>query len=217
LEEYSDEEGSWHELMNVENTYSTFWSYRPRCIQNDDASKTYCVYTSTTFARNRGISFFTTPENAERIISLPAFNDPKVLEGTDEYSNPPYEARELPGRGIGLIANRTLNRGDLVFRSTPVFVVEEESFEEVPDNLRHAMERYAVESLPPETRELYMDLCAHFGGEKVEDIINTNAFALELLGEHMKDTDIGFNGVLPEISVSFSNPSTISLPKLTLS
>src|ERR1700749_3314165 len=55
LEEYTDEEGLWHEWMNVENTYSSFWSNRPRCIQNYDATKTYCVYTSTSFARGRGI------------------------------------------------------------------------------------------------------------------------------------------------------------------
>jgi hypothetical protein len=202
LEEYSDEDELWHEVTNIEQTYSNVWSYRPRCIQNGNTEQIYCVYTSTTFARNRGISIFTSPKNAASIVLLPPFTNPTILEGTDIYTNSPYEARDLPGRGIGLVANRTLHRGDMVFRSTPVFVVDDEIFIDVPDNLRHAMQGYAVESLPPETRELYIDLCAHFGGDKVEDIIHTNAFQLEVLAEYLNHTETGFNGVLPEISVS---------------
>jgi hypothetical protein len=193
-----DDDHLWHETTLVESTYSTKWSHRPRCIQKSNTTQIYCIYTSASFARNRGISFFTTPEHAAALLTLPALNNPSLHHDTDIYINTPYEAVELPGRGIGLVANKTLQRGDLLIHSTPVLVVEEDIFTEVPNALRYAMQGEAVARLPPATQELYMSLCAHFGGDKIEDIINTNAFAVSPFAW---EAETSFTAVLPEISV----------------
>jgi hypothetical protein len=55
----------------------------------------------------------------------------------------------------------------------------------------------AVEGLPNNTRSMFMDLWGEWGGNKVDDIMNTNSFALQLLDK--KET---FSMVVPEIAVS---------------
>lgn len=159
----------------------------------------FCVYTTRDFAHNRGISLWTTPEHSEEFLKLPAFTHPDLLRGVNEEPNPPYESRQLPGRGVGLIANRTLQKGDHIFSMTPVIMIEESIFEVFAKSDRLPFARRAVERLPEQSKKKFMDLCGHFGGDPVEDIINTNSFAVDMWDD---DEETAFNVVFPEISVS---------------
>jgi hypothetical protein len=183
-------------------TASSEW-LPPKCIWSKNVTVEYCLFTSTKFDNGRGISFITTPANAERIIKLPAFTDPSVLAKVNYEPRPPYEARKIPGKGIGLIANKTLHKGDLIFSNTPVLVVEEWIFTEFEKNMDHVpLQTLAIDNLPKEARESFLNLHGHFGGDPYQDILNTNAFAVEGWPEDEKNGEIAYNACIPEISVS---------------
>lgn len=174
----------------------------PKCIWNANSTKEYCVFTSTKFDNGRGISFMTTPDKAERIVQLPAFTNPKVLENVNHEPRPPYEARKVPGKGIGLVANKTLYAGDLIFSNTPVLVVEQIIFEEFEENSDHVpLQELAIDNLPDAARTLFMNLHGHFGGNPYVDIFNTNAFAVEGWPDDEETGEIAYNACIPEISV----------------
>jgi hypothetical protein len=177
-----------------------YWASYPQCIQQNDTD-TFCVYSSASFADGRGIAVFTTPENAKKLLNLPAFANSHVHSGVNIEPNPPYVAKELPGRGIGLIMNRTLHRGDRIFSSTPVLVVEEEIFENFRLDDRGPLQNAAIAGLPAGSEKGFMGLCGHFGGDLVDDIINTNSFAVDV---PLGDEEISYNVVFPEMSVSGS-------------
>jgi hypothetical protein len=174
------------------------WSHTPRCLREQNMTEKFCVYTTQEFAHNRGISLWTTPEHSEKFLKLPAFTNPDLLRGVNEEPNPPYESRQLPGRGVGLIANRTLQKGDHIFSMTPVVMIEESIFELFAKSDRLPYLRMAVKRLPERSTQKFMDLCGHFGGDPVEDIINTNSFAVDMWDD---DEETAFNVVFPEISV----------------
>lgn len=157
------------------------WTEVSDCIHPAaDESNIFCVFTSSNFSSNRGISVFTTPALAEHISQLTPFTTPDVLEGANVASTPRYNVQPLPGRGLGVIANSTMFRGDRVMSYTPVLIVHRKTLEVFQDAERFPFQTLAVERLPPQTRELFHSMHAQFGEDRVEDIINTNSFQVEL-------------------------------------
>ncbi|TLD18290.1 hypothetical protein E2P81_ATG12085 [Venturia nashicola] len=175
------------------------WSRTPECLREQNMTEKFCLFTSHEFAHNRGISLWTTPEHSEELLKLPAFTNPDLLRGVNEEPNPPYESRQLPGRGMGLIANRTLQKGDHIFSMTPVVMIEEKIFDIFAKSDRLPYLRTMVKRLPERSEKRLMDLCGHFGGDPAEDIINTNAFAIDMW-EDDDDEETAYNVVFPEIS-----------------
>lgn len=175
------------------------WSYKPLCADPINGTEPVCLYTSLSFANGRGISLVTTPTDAQRIAETAAFNDKEALEDVNVERNPPYESRSLPGRGIGLIATTSLHRGDRIFSHTPVLAVNEKVFLKISNSDVQFLQKGGVARLPQKTRDKFLALHGHFGGDKVDDIINTNSFDVEL--GKAKDNHYV---VLPETSVSIS-------------
>ena len=119
-------------------------------------------------------------------------------------TNPPYDIRELPGRGRGLIAKRGIHRGDLIFAHTPVLAMNPTAFE-LEEKDRLSLGHKAVANLPEATQKLFLELHGHFGIEdQIDDRINTNAFELEI-GE------VGHHGVFPETAVSSFRSTSVKL------
>lgn len=174
------------------------WSHKPRCITQENSTKAYCAYTSHQFARGRGISIWDTPENIERVLALPAFTNQNVFDGVNEEPNPPYLAKELPGRGIGLIANRTLHRGDRIFSNTPVLLINQEASKTFVLEDRLPIQHTATQRLPQKARSAFLALCGHFGGDHIEDVLNTNSFAVDM---KIPNSGHEYSAVFPEISV----------------
>jgi hypothetical protein len=91
------------------------WTSEPTCSSN--ASETFCLFTSSSFFGNRGISFVTKPHIGERIASLSAFSTPYSSHSSlsdNDKRDPPIYVASILGRGMGVIANRTIERGDLI-------------------------------------------------------------------------------------------------------
>ncbi|KAF1813010.1 SET domain-containing protein [Eremomyces bilateralis CBS 781.70] len=172
------------------------WSHRPKCMRKSEDHDFYCIFTSTAFANGRGISIFTDPATAKSIAGLPAFTNPETVAHINDESGSPFEKRALPGRGFGLVATRPFHRGDSVFSHTPVYMVNDQTYEALNEEDRLEMQQEAVRRLPPGTRDLYLELHGHFGGDAIDDRLNTNSFYVEL----DSDRDEKHNIMLPETS-----------------
>jgi hypothetical protein len=173
------------------------WESRqlPQCLSHPKSPENYCIHTSSSFTGNRGISIIATPSSTSIILNSNGFRTPPKLYPTSDSSQDFFETT-LSGRGKGLIANRTFHRGDLILSSTPVLIVDEATFDTFLDEERSPFQRQAVESLPPATKKLFYGLAGHFGGDRVEDIIRTNAFGTTFGG-------VGrFGVIVPEAAVS---------------
>ncbi|RDI89529.1 hypothetical protein Vi05172_g108 [Venturia inaequalis] len=152
------------------------WSYTPKCIHSKSLETQICVYTSKTFANNRGISIIATPDSATAVSKNAIFHDPSLSKTANSVFEAPYEIRKLHGRGFGLIANRTVRRGEKIFAHTPVVIAQAILETELEEEELFGLHRVAVERLPERSRGLFMALHGHFGGDAVYDRFSTNAF-----------------------------------------
>ncbi|UNI17031.1 hypothetical protein JDV02_003410 [Purpureocillium takamizusanense] len=171
------------------------WDFKPRCVTASDPEddEPYCLYSSHSFAGGRGISIVTTPDRIESILQMSAFAQSNSSHDLNTQATPPFEERELPGRGRGLIANKTVLRGDRLFAYTPVLLLDDEAYEALSEEEWIDLETAAVEQLPAATRAEFWKLYGQPLGNPVSDRINTNAFEIET-------ADGTYYGVFPEIA-----------------
>lgn len=157
------------------------WTHKKQCVEDEENYVEYCVYTNANFANGRGISFFTSPSIAKRVETLPAFLQSGIHDNTNKFVDPPWEVRNVPGRGNGLFATRKLHRGDEILSDTPVGVYQSDAF--FPDYpLGYKYLRKTFDQLPNATREIILRTAAHSPGDPIMERINTNAFAGEFEG-----------------------------------
>lgn len=174
------------------------WAYPPRCESGDGGNA--CLYTSSSFAGGRGISIIMPPEIAGNVTKLPAFTEDKLLDAANRESDLPYEAKIIPGRGMGAVAKRAIKKGERVTLFNPLVMIHVGSRGvPAPEKMR-SMQRQAIEQLGSEQQSLFLRQHGEFGGDEIEDIINTNSFAMGGVGgeEHT------FVAIFPEVSVSWT-------------
>jgi hypothetical protein len=157
------------------------WTHEPICVPSNSAADydqsldtQYCVYTNTNFRCGRGISVVTTPAIATTIAASAAFMSDYDCERPVHY--PPYQEIELPGRGTGLIANRTIEQSELLMLDSPTFLLNTNAHDELDEQPRRMLMWKGMEQLPGPTRELTLGMAKHQGGDEIDDIIATNAF-----------------------------------------
>jgi hypothetical protein len=184
------------------------WTSRPQCLRpvvpSGDHNSTICSFVSKDFSEGRGIAVITTVALAAEMALKPAFAQPDTIKGINDLVNPPwgpppYDKRVLPGRGFGMIANRTIFRGERIMQETPSFVYDRDIFEQYTDEDRIPLQWHAAYGLPEHTRTELMDLHKQHGGDEIDDIMRTNAF-----GAYYGDPWVLHNNVLPRISVSLT-------------
>ena len=152
------------------------WSYDPFCVFSKSLEIDICAWTDAHFANGRGISIIATPESATAVAMNKIFRDPDLAKTANGVFTPPYEIRQLPGRGLGLIANRTVKRGEKIFAHTPIVVAQAISETGLYEEDLFELHRIAVERLPKRSRDLFLALHGHFGGDPIYDRFGTNAF-----------------------------------------
>ena len=193
-------------LHNHNNSSASFesiktpvpWTNLPHCTGRSDASNALCVFTDSTYAQGRGISIVTKPAIAKDFLKLRGFADPKVMAGIPmSQFPPPFAITQLPGRGMGVVANRTIERGELIMAYTTTTIFHADTFAEDEDDEEpdFPMIHVAVDRLPRSSRARWLDLAAHFEGrDTYNEKISTNSFSEEF-GEEEHYM------VIPEISV----------------
>ncbi|KAM4059024.1 SET domain-containing protein [Hirsutella rhossiliensis] len=137
-----------------------------------------CVYSSHAFAHGRGISVVTTPDGAQSLRQLPAF----AQEGAEftTHMPPPFEEKMLPGRGRGLVANKTLHRGDRIFALTPILILDEVAHNNLSDKDWIEIQSVAVDRLPPVAKDMMLQLHGEFATDAISGRVDTNSFEVDI-------------------------------------
>lgn len=175
------------------------WTHNPTCLNahTSDSSggwkiETFCVYTNSRFANNRGISLITTPEVATEFV-LESFSH----EDNEDRGQEVYEARETPDRGIGLFSKRTIKAGESIVVKHPVLIINRDVLVEELEYARLRLLDLAVRQLPVQTVKALKALAKSRGTREWDDLVQTNAMGMKL-GER----SVGHLGVVPEAAVS---------------
>ncbi|KAI1303340.1 hypothetical protein F5Y03DRAFT_396058 [Xylaria venustula] len=134
-----------------------------------------CVFSNA--AQNGGISLITSPLHASII------QDYAVDDDGGAYP-PPYYTDVIYGKGIGLRANRSITKGEVLMVRAPTLVAQVEAIEELEIAVRDMMYRFAVDQLPKNRRDAFMAQM----GRDIHDKINTNAFQFFVHGAGEKGT-----------------------------
>ncbi len=127
-----------------------------------------CVFVDAAFGG--GISMISTRENAQVAADFP-------VEEKPPYSWPPFVEAEIPGKGRGYVANRTIRAGENIMVLTPAMIVQlGPPFGNLSFDERKPMYDKAVEKMPPDARS---DFMSQYGGS-INDKIDKNCFRMYL-------------------------------------
>jgi len=171
--------------------FDSAWSYAPRCVQperSDKHSSPYCVYTYLDLHQGNGISLLTSPEVARALVSSGVL-PPQVPHRSSAFqralssSNPPYEIKILPGRGMGMLARRKIRQWEPVMVDFPSIFVRLDFPEALgPAQMQDLLFR-AITQLPEHQQREIMSLARSTGMEPpIMDILKTNVFGIDLNG-----------------------------------
>jgi hypothetical protein len=159
----------------------------------------------------------TTPERARYIATIPAFNQPDKLKnpnppipGTPEAAAATrlYEIREIPGKGMGLIASTFIPRSTLIMANTASIMTDYRAFNDLNEEEYTTLQAAAVAHLPAPHQSLILNLSAHDPNaaatlprhQLVERIMATNSFDIDPLSDDDLDQDNSFFTLFPDIS-----------------
>ena len=170
------------------------WSHRPYCVYPDKKRAKYCLYSQDSFRNGHGLSVIATPPMA---ASLATALDDSVVR-SDVRAHPSariydvngtelsYEVRQLPGRGLGVVARRPIKKWEVIMVDFPVLIAEMDLLEVMSEEQRRRILRRALLHVDPRERSAVMGLARAFGGDATEDILRTNILAVEVGGQmHM--------------------------------
>jgi hypothetical protein len=171
------------------------WTFWPECFSNEETPEPYCVFSDQTFASGRGIFIITTQTFAYAMLEKEAFKRPDSLFRANNYANPPFYQHDFPGKGRGLVANKTLQRGDQIFASTPILITDPDLYN-LAEPERLALLHRGVETLPPASQDRFWELMGRTDGEldSIDDRITTNNFEVNI-------DDVSQSALFPEIAM----------------
>lgn len=137
-----------------------------------------------------GIVLVTSPKNAEIVSDFPNPPEPPLAP------QPFYQAM-VSGKGVGLIANRTIYRGETIMVRPATMIVQTDAHVRLDPEPRDMLYDRAVARLPDPKRDLFM-------GQMGKDIFNKieiNCFQVLLDNKDEGDAKAGSHlGCYPEIS-----------------
>jgi hypothetical protein len=171
------------------------WTFWPECFSNEDTAEPYCVFSDQNFASGRGIFIITTQTLAYAMLEKDAFKRAETLSRTNHFENPHFVQHDFPGKGRGLVANKTLQRGDQIFASTPILITDPDIYN-LADSERLALLHRGVSTLPSNSQARFWELMGRTDGEldDIDDRITTNNFEVTIDG-------ISQSALFPEIAM----------------
>ena len=158
------------------------WTHAPFCLQSDNKwGDHFCVYTNADFRSGRGISIITDEDGQERLAAQSAVGQRRlqVADKTAADGSVPYEAKELPGRGVGLFikAGETVKAGRTIMVDYPAVMVNREALGWVKPADMEELQWLAVLQLPKYNARKVRSLARSQGPEvdQFSDIMKTNS------------------------------------------
>ncbi|KAI8245203.1 SET domain-containing protein 5 [Colletotrichum sp. SAR 10_99] len=138
----------------------------------------YCAYSRPSFSNGRGIVLVSTAYNAEEASHISAFTKPARDE--EQGDSTLFRIVEMPGKGLGVVANQHIKRGQRIMAHPPAVVIHRRFIDDVDLDNQYRLLDVAVSHLPEDTRKIFLEQMGQSGGHKVHDIIHTNSFELRL-------------------------------------
>jgi hypothetical protein len=192
-------------VLEYDDANPSSWTYTKPCYRNNESE--YCIFSSSSFADNRGVSILTTRRRAGNMMQQPAFTHPEELKGINQDiirdETPVYKVIPIPGKDLGVVATKPLNTGDHIMSNTASVMIDYGAFEVIPTDEIRRLQAVGVDYLPPAHRTRLMNLSthSHIAGHhrRVEKILATNAFDID----NDDGEDYSFYVVFPE-SKSYS-------------
>ncbi|KAF1941694.1 SET domain-containing protein [Clathrospora elynae] len=169
------------------------WNFSPECFSTEATEEPYCVFSDQNFASGRGIFIITTKTLAYAMLEKDAFTRPETLSRMNHFENPPFYKHDFPGKGRGLVANKTLQRGDQLFASTPILITDPDLYD-LPNSERLALMHRGIETLPVASQRVFWELMGHTDDDPIDDRINTNNFEIAIDG-------VSQSALFPEIAM----------------
>ncbi|KAI0886750.1 SET domain-containing protein [Annulohypoxylon maeteangense] len=148
-----------------------------------------CVNGTCIFS-NRGLGegsvLLTTERNARIAGNFPTVAGPTVAVQ-------PFHVVDVPGKGIGVIADRKIRKGEVILVQPPTLMVQTTPHVEMERGTLDALYSLAMKKLPRKGHELFMGQM----GRDIYDKIEINCFQLYIDGENESGSHLG---CYPEVS-----------------
>ncbi|KAI0202075.1 hypothetical protein F4808DRAFT_459457 [Astrocystis sublimbata] len=159
---------------------STGWSDPENCVNNT------CVFSNPA----GGSALITSPRHA-RIIREYTFDC-----DTDEESgvDPPFFEEHMHGKGIGLLSNRSIAKGEILMVRNPTLVAQMDALAELEVGVRDMMYEIALSRLPKSSRDAFLAQM----GRNIHDKIDTNSFQFFVHGAG--EAGRGHLGCYPDVA-----------------
>lgn len=150
-----------------------------------------CVYSNPSFSQGQGVVVVGTARGAEAIANALDAAAAKTPEESAAGTTPPFEQKEIPGKGLGLVAARSIRRGEPIMARPPVVLVQQNviDMDEQEETEVAQLQLYdaAIARLPQETVEKFLSQAAQQSASKdrarrVKDIMETNSFNMAVGG-----------------------------------
>ncbi|KAI1371250.1 SET domain-containing protein [Hypoxylon crocopeplum] len=156
----------------------SLWEGPEHCV-NDT-----CIYSSHRIGD--GIVLLTTERNAHIASNFP-------IPSNAAAATLPFHVAEIPGKGIGIVADRSIRKGETILVRSPTMLVQTSPHVGLEPGTRDVLYDLAVEKLPAKGQELFVSQM----GKDVYDKIETNCFQMYIDGADESGSHLG---CYPEIS-----------------
>ncbi|KAI1659501.1 SET domain-containing protein [Daldinia decipiens] len=149
----------------------------------------HCVNETCIFSNDHigdGIVLITSEINAKIASNFPVTTN-------NGAATLPFHAAEVPGKGVGIVADRKIRKGETILIRSPTMMVQTAPHVGMESGIRGVLYDLAVGKLPVRGRELFMGQM----GKDVYDKIETNCFQMYIDGANDSG---GHLGCYPEVS-----------------
>ncbi len=180
------------------------WTHPPHCITSERGtpSNKICVYTSSTFNQNKGLSIITTPETAASIFDsvrepLATYRNRRHLAENHDDTSLSYAVKDIPNKGRGVVAARNISQFEVIMVGFPAIIVDDDLIPRsgAPPEGTSGLFQLALERLGDPERVVSLAQSMGTDMHVVEDVVRTNAFGISINGRGQK-------ALFPEVAVS---------------
>lgn len=186
------------------------WTHPVRCLKAPGSEGTprkgfdirYCLYSDAVLGGQHGLSLLTAPEIAADVVSADALEERPYYGGSRTRAfvpgpvNGAYTIKPSPGKGLGVMAARKIEQGEIAMLDLPALLLSKAFLEDAAPLPRRRLIRRGLAQLPEATQKRVFALATSTGGDVIDAILGTNTISLAL----------GMNqlhlGLYPELSVS---------------